>query len=199
VPIRQSIGISISVVALTAVIARNGVPKWDEELFIRINDLPDGLVVLAWAPMQAGALAAPLAVAAVLAARNQRPLASRIATNGVSTWLAAKLLKQIADRARPAEAVGSTKIRIGSADSGLGFPSGHAAVATVLARDLSLHASPAARTFAYGLVFLVGVSRVYVGAHYPLDVLGGWALGWFRGDVRMISPPALSACSGEGG
>ena len=164
---------------------------------MRINDLPEGLAVLAWAPMQAGALGAPLTVGAVLALRNERGLAIRVVVNGVSAWLAAKAMKRTVDRARPGQAIESTKLRVGSADSGLGFPSGHAAVATALARDLSLHGSHTVKVGVLGLAVLVGVSRIYVGAHFPLDVIGGWALGWSVGDIhnaalRIVAGAAIA-------
>jgi undecaprenyl-diphosphatase len=56
------------------------------------------------------------------------------------------------------------------------FPSGHAATAfaaaTVIACDSRRLAIPA-----YSLAALVAWSRVYVGVHWPLDVIGGAALG----------------------
>jgi membrane-associated phospholipid phosphatase len=125
--------------------------------------------------------------------RNQRDLEIRVATNGVAAWLAAKLVKRIVGRARPAEASPSVgTLRIGSADDGFGFPSGHAAVATALARDLSRHGSTEVKVFVCGLACLVGASRIYVGAHYPLDIIGGWALGWFVGDVHTIIADIVS-------
>jgi membrane-associated phospholipid phosphatase len=65
------------------------------------------------------------------------------------------------------------------------FPSGHSFSAAVLygfaAHLISLYAltSWAAWTTLalYGLILLVGISRIYLGAHYLLDVLAGWALG----------------------
>jgi undecaprenyl-diphosphatase len=67
------------------------------------------------------------------------------------------------------------------------FPSGHAMFAAVI--YLTLGALPARfterrRTRVYlvvlplSLTFLVGVSRLYLGVHYPTDVLAGWCVGW---------------------
>jgi len=67
-----------------------------------------------------------------------------------------------------------------------GFPSGHAMVATtayllwglLLARTQK-ERRPQVYIIASGLVtaFLVGLSRVYLGVHYPTDVLAGWTAG----------------------
>lgn len=61
---------------------------------------------------------------------------------------------------------------------GFGFPSGHAQAATVfwgsLARELRRRwVIPLALT----VIALVGLSRVYLGVHFPADVLGGWMVG----------------------
>jgi undecaprenyl-diphosphatase len=68
----------------------------------------------------------------------------------------------------------------------LSFPSGHAALSAVCYLTLGalLAQAQTARAIrvhfivtAMGLTFLVGLSRIYLGVHYPTDVLAGWCIG----------------------
>jgi membrane-associated phospholipid phosphatase len=174
--------------------ARAGIPPWDVAGFRAINGLPGWLSPIVWGPMQAGALASPLVVAGAVALRGDRRTAARIATTGVTAWGIAKVVKGSVERGRPGDREASTVLRLGSADHGYGYPSGHAAVAATLAVALP---GGAGRSIALGatvLAGIVGISRIYVGAHYPLDVLGGWALGTVIGDAyRATEAWALSS------
>ncbi len=83
-----------------------------------------------------------------------------------------------------------------AADKEYAFPSGHAAiVAAGVAVVLALYRGSARRTFLSIILSieaaLVCISRLYVGAHYPLDVLGGILLGIgvsfiFVGSIKSI-------------
>ena len=90
------------------------------------------------------------------------------------------LLKEVVGRARPDFFV------IGSEPSSLSFPSGHALFAIVfgglliiLAGDLvkPVKLRRAIQIVLALLIMAVGASRVYLGVHYPSDVLGGYLFG----------------------
>lgn len=167
----------------SSVTARAGVPSWDEALFRRVNALPDSLAPVVWAPMQAGALGAPLVAGAVLFATGKRRDALRTVTTGAAAWALSKGVKRLVGRGRPGDHIDDTVLRMGSADNGLGYPSGHAAVVVALAAGARPGAGPAWTVAGIALSLAVGVSRIYVGAHYPLDVLGGYALGALTADT----------------
>jgi len=64
------------------------------------------------------------------------------------------------------------------AASGFGFPSGHAQAAVVYWGSLAREVGGRSWTRAAGvLIALIGLSRIYLGVHFPADVLGGWAIG----------------------
>lgn len=86
------------------------------------------------------------------------------------------LLKDSFDTARPPEG----EVRKVCAETGTGpaFPSGHAQNPLMFWGALALQLNKRWFTIAaIVVVFLIGYSRLYLGLHWPLDVLGGWAIG----------------------
>jgi len=79
-------------------------------------------------------------------------------------------------RPRPVALVPGTRCR-GAEAAGLGYVSGHAATITALAAAALPHLRGGARAALLVEVPLVSFARAYVGAHLPLDVVGGVALG----------------------
>lgn len=89
------------------------------------------------------------------------------------------VLKMLFDRPRP-ELTGVAEVFTAS------FPSGHATISAVVFLTIGAmlaESSPERRLklfyigVAITLTVLVGVSRIYLGVHYPTDVLAGWSLG----------------------
>jgi undecaprenyl-diphosphatase len=88
-----------------------------------------------------------------------------------------RLVKPMIDRERPDKSGITVQMRT-NPHSGKSFPSNHAAnnfaAATILAA-----AYPTAQIAFFGLAFIIAFSRVYVGVHFPLDVIGGALIGIF--------------------
>ena len=166
----------------TATVRPHEVGVLEEDLFRLVNDLPDALYPAFWLVMQAGNVLAVGITAVVVAATRRFWLAANLAVTGVGVWLVAKWIKDEVGRGRPAELLSGVHLR-GNPDSGLGFVSGHAAVAVAIATLIAPYLGRRLRWVAVLVAVLVCMSRLYVGVHLPLDVLGGAALGWAAGSL----------------
>jgi undecaprenyl-diphosphatase len=163
-------------VVTTALVHNDRVDAAEEKAFAIVNDLPDSLYRPVWLVMQLGALGtAPAAGAAAMAAGN-RQLAVRLVAAGSGAWALSKVVKRLVGRARPVALLPATRVR-GSEATGLGYVSGHAGVAVALGIAAMPHVGPSGRVLITGLMPAVGLARMYVGAHLPLDIAGGAALG----------------------
>ncbi|OYT69135.1 MAG: hypothetical protein CFK48_09225 [Armatimonadetes bacterium CP1_7O] len=89
------------------------------------------------------------------------------------------VLKAWVGRERPCVALPIDAIT-GDLTSG-SFPSAHAANMSAVVGVATAVWGRKALLLLFGLPVLVGVSRVYIGVHYPSDVLAGWLLGWLYG------------------
>jgi len=96
---------------------------------------------------------------------------------GLSDVCAARLIKPLAHRARPEFTEKNVRLLVPSQKS-FGFPSNHAAN-TFAAGFFLLAAYPGMGILGIIIAVLVSYSRVYVGVHYPLDVIFGGFLGFF--------------------
>jgi membrane-associated phospholipid phosphatase len=166
-----------------ALARRPGTSAVETALFRAVNRLPAAVLVPGWPIMQLGSLSG-VAAGAVLAAPTSPATARRTAVWGTATWGGAKLLKRVARRDRPDPSIG-TLVR-GRAQRGLGYPSGHAAVAVVVASIAGPCLSAPWRRGLRVAALAVGPLRMYVGAHLPLDVAGGIALGLAAGAASRL-------------
>lgn len=141
------------------------------------NSLPalviDGLAVV----MQLGTRPAILlvaVVAVVVTPGDWRRVAFAVVVAGALSWLASDLAKDIVERPRPGGFAADVDVRDHA--TGFGWPSTHTAIA---AGSLTAAALAGRRGVVPALVVAgaVGVARMAVGVHLPLDVVGGLALG----------------------
>ena len=166
----------------------------DERLFLAINNgLSSGLNDLwlanaTW--LGNGWVAFPIAVVLIVwqAREHARRNLTTLALAGIVGGIVLNLVKQVAHTERPlahfAQAIAAGQVTVHVVFERLyqnSFPSGHTqtafTVATVLMyvfRDRSIWL----RLALIAIACIIGLSRIYVGAHFPSDVLAGAALGY---------------------
>ncbi len=126
-----------------------------------------------------GSIWASIGGAAVLAASGHRRAAARGLAAASITWLLGQGLKRIFLRPRPYVADPGGVRLMADPPRATSWPSSHPAVllAFVTAAGRELRLPGPARAALTGLAAAVGMSRTYVGVHYPADVVGGLLLG----------------------
>lgn len=142
-----------------------------------------------------------VAVAALACARHWHG-ALTLALSVLGTQAVVQLVKFTVDRPRPAVNGAMTEAH------GPSFPSAHSATAVALYATLAVlmahrcHGWKRIAVMAAGgvVVAAVGISRIQLGAHYPLDVLAGWITGaalllafWALVARLVVRPAAHSA------
>jgi len=168
--------------ASAAYLARPGrVGPHEERLFRRLNSSAGPAEPAIWSVMQMGnGLASVVAPIYVRARGGSWPAAARVGLAGAGGWQLAKAVKRGIPRERPARLLGGVALRDGDPE-GRGFVSGHATVAMSVALAAAPVLSPAEGAALFVAALVVAGARVHVGAHLPLDVLGGLALGAWWG------------------
>jgi membrane-associated phospholipid phosphatase len=165
------------VLVTSTLLAKRGVYGWEVATFQAINELPGSIRPYLWVLNQYGTVVTvPVATAVALLFRKWL-LALSLAISGIGVYVLAILIKGYVDRGRPSAIVeGVVERETFSADS-LGYPSGHAAVAWAITIIVLAYLERPWQIAAIVLAIIVPVTRMYVGAHLPLDLIGGAALG----------------------
>ena len=182
------VGLGAAVLAMTTTaIHKDFIGDREAALFRVVNELalPGWTWPGVWLVMQLGVIGAvPLVAVLALATRKLRLALDAVLAAG-SIYLIAKLVKEFVQRGRPQTLLPDVHI-LGEPARGLGYVSGHSAVAVALATVSSPYLGRRARRVAWILAGCVCLARMYVGAHLPFDVIGGAALGWAAGSLVLF-------------
>jgi membrane-associated phospholipid phosphatase len=181
------LGLGVALLLLSALpVHADSISELEADAFRLVNDLPSLPFVVVWVPMQLGnLLVVPVAVLVALVARRFR-LAIGLALAGVGVYVLAKVVKRFVERGRPDTLLEDVLVR-GATPHGLGFVSGHIGVVTALALVAAPWLPRWGRWALVAAVAFVFLTRMYVGAHLPLDMIGGAGLGLAVGAaVRLL-------------
>jgi undecaprenyl-diphosphatase len=168
---------SLAVFAACALVVANGrVGSVERAVFDAVNRLPAWL----YGPMllfqYLGVVAMPLVIAVGALAWRRWRLAGALVLVVPLKLALERVAKLLVERERPGTTVPDAILR-GVPSAGLSFTSGHAIITFAIAGLLVLVLPRRWGILAFVLATCNAVARVYLGAHNPLDVVGGAAIG----------------------
>ena len=136
---------------------------------------------------QLGSSVFSLGVAVVFFLLVNHLLAYEVILGTLTLWLFVEFIKILIHRTRPYIKLKDIHI-VGARAGGTSFPSGHTSQSFFIAALLSHYFSFgfSGGVAFYAVALLVGVTRIYVGMHYPRDVIGGAVFGTFWGLLGVV-------------
>jgi undecaprenyl-diphosphatase len=172
------------IIVTCGLVARSGtVGSLEAGAFRAINGLPEALSPLMTKVQLIGILAVgpAFAIVALVFRRWRLAVAGILVT--VGKLLAERSVWQFVQRERPGVTIPDAIVRGDTATTGLSFVSGHVVLLVGLAVVIEPYLRGKWRIIPWLVVVLVIFARVYLGAHAPLDVLGGFGLGLVVGGL----------------
>lgn len=157
-------GQSIDVYVFMFLNRRGNRPKWIDQAMLGATQLGHGFFAIA--------------MAAAFYFWVDHLLSYELILGTLTLWLVVELVKILIRRKRPYSKLSDIRI-VGDRARGHSFPSGHTSQAFFLATMLYQHFNPGiiGALILYAIAVLVGITRIYVGMHYPRDVIAGSVLG----------------------
>lgn len=170
-------GLAVLLVGMVTV--RHGsVSDAEEAVFHVVNDLPGVLYPVLWPFQQLGAILIGPLVAVVAAVARRFRLAAALLLATMAKLITERVVKLIESRQRPGTSIGpDVHLRGEVSVGGESFVSGHAVLIAAIAGLVAPYLPGRWKLVPWLVVALVMITRVYVGAHNPLDVVCGAGLG----------------------
>jgi len=139
-------------------------PEWLDRIVQMLTEFGSGFVTAS--------------VALILFLKGNSLLAYEFLFGTLTLWLSVELIKAVIRRERPFSKLKDVRV-VGKRARGKSFPSGHTSQAFYTAAIITQHlgAGYVGAFFLYLGALLVGTTRMYLGMHYPRDVLAGAVLG----------------------
>ncbi|MFH1473573.1 MAG: phosphatase PAP2 family protein [Candidatus Aenigmatarchaeota archaeon] len=179
------IGVTIYAVSLLFL---DQIMAFDQQLFLAVNSISNPLLDPFFVFITyLGSSVFWIVAVMLLWMRGKRKASIYLVLAFIIDTVSLFFLKFLISRPRPFENLSDLNFLSLEMDLGPSFPSGHTQRAFSGAVVLGSFYKKFSKLF-FALALLVGISRIYIGVHYPFDILSGSINGFLIGSIVLILP-----------